>query len=101
MYEGVKRNSKKAVFDVQVRDNIYYNLQYVCTGKKRRLVWPYYESGMTEFDPLLQHCIDQMYQRIYLDVPTNLFLHLLKYNSSIYSAIKVKFIASQGRYTNT
>ena len=78
MYEGVKRNSKKAVFDVQVRDNIYYNLQYVCTGKKRRLVCPYYESGMTEFDPLLQHCIDQMYQRIYLDVPTNLFLHLLK-----------------------
>ena len=89
------------MFDVQVRDNIYYNLQYVYTGKKQRLVWPYYESGMTEFDPLLQHCIDQMYQRIYLDVPTNLFLHLLKYNSSIYSASRVKFVPSQGRYTNT
>ena len=58
------------MFDVQVRDNIYHNIQYVHTTAQEaslRLSYSYNKerSGMVKFDPLPNHSIDQMYQRIF------------------------------------
>ena len=91
---GDRTYSKKAVFDVQVRDNIYHNIQYVHTTAQEaslRLSYSYYKerSGMVKFDPLPNHSIDQMYQRIFQVSPTKLsgILILLRHWIYIYTNI--------------